>query len=341
MTLSHTCIAIADDLTGALEIGAKFADQGLPATIATDFRSLPRRACPVLVVDTETRHLSATEAAARTREVASFAREQSPQLIYKKTDSTLRGNIAAEFSGLQGVFPERRIVYVAAYPDMGRTVKGGRLFVHGRPVHETEFAYDRGSPVRDCSIRNVLGDVPAVVLDGECNADIEAAARSIIAEAPPQICAGPAAFAQALAYQMGSQSERKIPLPRAPRCLVVNGSLHPASFEQMALAREQALFDEDWKAFDEGVKGSGRERASQVGERVRRILAAARFDAVVVFGGDTAFGIHRALGSDPFEAIGEIAPGVAVSRSGDLLWVTKAGGFGPPDILATIRERLR
>lgn len=340
MNVSHSCIGIADDLTGALEIGAKFADQGLPATIVTDLRSLPRCACSVLVVDTETRHLSAAEAAARTREVASFARELSLRLIYKKTDSTLRGNIAAEFGAIQSVFPERRIVYVPAYPDMGRTVKGGRLLVHGRPVHETEFAYDRGSPVRDCRIRNMLGDVPALVLDGESNADIEAAAHSIVEQAPPQICAGPAAFAQALAHQMGSPSERKIPLPRVSRCLVVNGSLHPASIQQMALAREQSLFDNDWKAFDDPVEGSGGPRALHVGECVRRTLAAARFDAVVVFGGDTAFGIHLALGSNPFEAIGEIAAGVPVSRSGNLLWVTKAGGFGPPDILRTIRERL-
>ena len=340
MSVSHSCIAIADDLTGALEVGAKFADHGLPATILTDFPSLTPRRCPVLVIDTETRHLSATEAAARTREVASFAREQLPRLIYKKTDSTLRGNIAAEFGAIQGVFTEGRIVYVPAYPDMGRTVKNGQLFIHGKPVHQTEFAYDRGSPVRDCGIRNVLGDVPALVLDGECNADIEAAARSIVEQAPPQICAGPAAFAEALAHQMGPKSRAAIPLPRISRCLVVNGSLHPASIQQMALAREQSLFDEDWKAFDDPVEGSGSPRAFEIGECVRRMLAAARFDAVVVFGGETAFGIHRALGAVPFEAIGEIAPGVAVSRSGDLLWVTKAGGFGPPDILATIRRRL-
>src|SRR5438105_11986422 len=97
IAVSHSCIAIADDLTGALEVGAKFAEYGLPATIVTDLSSLPVRASPVLVIDTETRHVSAGDALARTRQVATFAREHSPTLIYKKTDSTLRGNIAAEF----------------------------------------------------------------------------------------------------------------------------------------------------------------------------------------------------------------------------------------------------
>jgi uncharacterized protein YgbK (DUF1537 family) len=59
-----------------------------------------------------------------------------------------------------------------------------------------------------------------------------------------------------------------------------------------------------------------------------------------VFGGDTAFGIHQALGAVPFEPLGELAPGLAVSRSGSLIWVSKAGGFGAPDVLRTIKEQL-
>ena len=305
----------------------------------TDLDSISGHPHAVLVIDTESRHLSPADAAARTRQAASFARHHS-QLIYKKTDSTLRGNIAAEFRAIQEVFPQQRIVYVPAYPDMGRTVKDGQLFVHGTPVHQTDFADDRWCPVRDCRIRTVLGDVPALIVDGEWNADIEAAARSIIEQAPPRICAGPAALAEALARHMGSKSRRNIPLPRVSRCLVVNGSLHPVSIQQIAVAEKQMLFDQNWQVLDEQVEGWGRERALQIGERVLRTLASARFDAVLVFGGDTAFGIHCALGSLPVDAIGEIAPGVAISKSGDLLWITKAGGFGPPDILSTIRKRL-
>src|SRR5258705_533178 len=77
---------------------------------------------PVLVIDTETRHLPAGRAAALVRAVAAGYREFAPWLIYKKTVSTLRGNIAAEFGALLDVFSERTLVYAPAYPQMGRTV---------------------------------------------------------------------------------------------------------------------------------------------------------------------------------------------------------------------------
>jgi uncharacterized protein YgbK (DUF1537 family) len=179
-----------------------------------------------------------------------------------------------------------------------------------------------------------------LILDGECNQDIDLAARGIVEGPPPQICAGPAALAGALAAHIGDRAEAKVTFPHVARSLVVNGSLHPASLQQIAVAAAEGFFDENWKALNEAVEGSGSERALQIGGCVRRVLDSAHFDALVVFGGDTAFGIHRALGAHPFEPIGEIAPGVALSRSRGLLWITKAGGFGPPDILATIRKRL-
>jgi uncharacterized protein YgbK (DUF1537 family) len=63
-------------------------------------------------------------------------------------------------------------------------------------------------------------------------------------------------------------------------------------------------------------------------------------DAVVVFGGDTAFGIHHAFGAPAFDSYCEVYPGVPLSRCGDLFWITKAGGFGARDLLCEIRRRL-
>ena len=60
-----------------------------------------------------------------------------PELIYKKTDSTLRGNIAAELRALADLFPTWRIGYAPAYPALGRTVKNGVLYVDDVPVSET------------------------------------------------------------------------------------------------------------------------------------------------------------------------------------------------------------
>ena len=332
-------VAIADDLTGALETGAKFAARGIAATAVTQFDSPAQIGCPVLIADTESRHLPADEVAERIRHVATLARDMAVQLLYKKTDSTLRGNIAAELMALLELFPGRRLVYAPAYPELGRTVKQGRLFVHGRPVHETEFAKDPLAPVRDCSIRDLLGGVPALILDGDCNEDIDEAAKMIWQDSAPRLCAGPAALAGALAHQMSSPVV-EVNMPKLSRCLVVNGSLHPASLKQIMTAAQRGVFGDNWKLLEENVEGAGTERALRLGECVRRLLASSHFDGLIVFGGNTAFGISNALGCASFEVIGEVTAGVAVSRSGGLWWITKAGGFGPPDILNTIRGRL-
>jgi uncharacterized protein YgbK (DUF1537 family) len=223
---------------------------------------------------------------------------------------------------------------------MGRTVRNSELLVHGKPVHQTEFARDLLNPVLDCGIIAMLQEVPATVLDGESDEDIHVAAGSILDAAPPRLCAGPAALAGSLASRLGPLPEAQPPRLRATRCLIVNGSLHPVSGEQIANGVQRNIFDRDWVLLDEPVGGTGDNRALRVGECVRRLLTATHFDALIVFGGDTTYGIHCALGRQRFEAIGEITPGVPVSKSGDLLWITKAGGFGAPDILAGIREKL-
>jgi uncharacterized protein YgbK (DUF1537 family) len=238
------------------------------------------------------------------------------------------------------MFPNRRLIYAPAYPDMGRTVKSGELFVWGTPVHQTEFAHDRWNPVQCAKIESVLGDLPVSVLDGECNADIELAARTILAEPRPQVCAGPAALAGALAFNLQNGVRREVHLPKVSRCLVVNGSLHEVSSQQMQWAEDAGFFNEDWVRFEERLEGAGLDRAVEIGERVAGTIRSSDYDGLVVFGGDTAFGIHRSLGAVPFEPIGEVTAGVPISRSAGLWWVTKAGGFGAPDVLGTIRERL-
>src|SRR5947209_7900967 len=138
-------LALADDLTGALEVGAKFAAHGIPSVVTTQVEAAPEY--PVVVIDTETRHVSEAEAAAA-MQVAVGA---GARLVYKKTDSTLRGNIAAELRALAANL-HSRIAYIPAYPALGRTVKNGHLYVHGIPVHQSPTAHDILNPVADSSI---------------------------------------------------------------------------------------------------------------------------------------------------------------------------------------------
>ena len=147
-------LGLADDLTGALEIGAKFAAAGIGVLVTTVPAVEPL--AEVLVVDTETRHREPAEAAAVVRALVLAGRRSGASLVYKKTDSTLRGNIGAELGALMEAWPGAPLLYAAAYPRLGRTVRGGVLRVDGVPVAETAFARDPLNPIHESNIPCLL-----------------------------------------------------------------------------------------------------------------------------------------------------------------------------------------
>ena len=172
---------------------------------------------------------------------------------------------------LQETFAERGFIYAPAYPEIGRTVKLGQLFVWGTPVHESAFAGDPLNPIRECDVSAMLGGLPVTVLDGESSADIEAAARMVTTAAIP-----PLAAAQGICRSgcdcVASEPEEADALPRLPRCLVVNGSLIWSSAAQIAFARTHGCFDDGWVCLDQQGTGSGLNRALHTGEIVRGLL---------------------------------------------------------------------
>jgi D-threonate/D-erythronate kinase len=364
VTLPHNekmadCIlALADDMTGALEVGAKFSAAGLRSLVSAN----PVEACPasVLVYDTETRHSSPEAACQEVRRFVAQTGRIRPRLIYKKTDSTLRGNISAEVRALAELYPLWRIGYAPAYPALGRTVKRGRLYVDGVPVGDTEFARDVLNPVRTSSISAILGSAVAyTIFDGETDADISKAASTILADESMRIAMGPAALAGEIAEQIDMPREVPPPLPQLRTCLVLSGSLHGRSSAQMRHAEMRGCISADacapWRMLArDHAPGAEPAHAARVnaGFLVDQ-LAAAASDAIFVSGGDTAFAVCAELGCPPLLPLREIVPGVPVTRieaaqlsqalprrQHDLYLITKAGGFGELDVLCQIRERL-
>jgi uncharacterized protein YgbK (DUF1537 family) len=78
------------------------------------------------------------------------------------------------------------------------------------------------------------------------------------------------------------------------------------------------------------------------GRLVRDSLADSAVDGLMVFGGDTAFGILEALGRPLLEPIGEVIAGVPVSRvlGRKLVLISKAGGFGDEDVVGQVKDIL-
>jgi len=314
-------IVIADDATGAMECGSRLA--GLGADVGVTLAAGPpvEDAHECWVVDTESRHLPAVEARER---VAAWVEFAGNAAIYKKTDSTLRGNIAAELSAFEG----REVVYVGAYPAVGRSVRGGRLFVHGIPVEETEFAQDIRGPVRSGDLRALLGD-RVEIPDAETEEDLQRIARGLAGRRC--VLSGPAGFVSYFGHLAGLAGTVR-EWPAVSRWLVVCGSLHSASRRQAE--RAEAL------GFKVLRTPHGRGDPEIVAEELAREVAGWGADGVIVFGGDTAIAVWRELGIRELLPLPEVLPGVAVSMARDILFVTKAGGFGEDDVVEQAVERL-
>ena len=85
---------IADDLTGAAELGAVGLRHGLRAEIVC--RGEPSGRADLVCVDTDSRACDAPAAAKRAAAAAQILRAAGAAWIYKKVDSVLRGQVTAE-----------------------------------------------------------------------------------------------------------------------------------------------------------------------------------------------------------------------------------------------------
>ncbi len=145
---------IADDLTGAADTGVQFCRPGAPVLLTDHVPS--RREAAGLALYTRTR--GADEAAARRRltAVGGGLAALRPDLVYKKIDSCLRGNIGAETEALLTVLDMEASFIAPAFPAMGRTTVDDIHRVNGVPVAQTEIARDPVTPVTDARLsRNV------------------------------------------------------------------------------------------------------------------------------------------------------------------------------------------
>lgn len=110
----------------------------------------------VLVIDTDSRSCSADEAMSRVSHLAEQCRAMPVEWIFKKVDSVLRGHVVAELASLLDAFGQQRALLIPANPALGRTIRNGRYFVDGRPLHETDFANDPEYPAQTSDVVDLL-----------------------------------------------------------------------------------------------------------------------------------------------------------------------------------------
>lgn len=396
-------VLIADDLTGAADAAGGIAAGGL-VTVLSLTGAFPGP-CDALMLTSESRDFPGDEAQRRVRALVSRLREDGilsqDSLLYKKMDSTLRGHPREELAAVLEEARMDRALVAPAFPAQGRTTVGSRQLVGGVPLEGTEFGREvktsdlrrvfreTGIPVKPLSLSDMRGgrletllarnDPCLLIADAETDADLARLARA--ASGRIRVFCGSAGLMSALMKAGGWASRVSVDappelLPSPSPVLVVAGSRHPRTQEQVRQIRREGvpvvgLVADDAGAEAPGIQqgreaaavleggrdvvlavedeGSGPTRAEvarRLGVVCRAVVERSRPGVLLLTGGETAAAVCRQLGVSAIRLIGEIEPGIphGYMLDGILSGVpvaTKAGGFGQPDTLAGVLRYFR
>ena len=150
-------VVIADDITGAAEIAGIGHNYGLKVILTRNINiSLPQ--CDLLVIITNTRSLNEETAIEHTRYIGNKLKTLNPDFIFKKTDSVLRGHVAAELNTLLSETGKKRALLLPANPSLGRKIINGKYYINGESIINTAFSYDPEYPAKSDSVLDILGD---------------------------------------------------------------------------------------------------------------------------------------------------------------------------------------
>jgi len=153
--------AIADDLTGATDLANTLVRNGMRTVqlIGAPTRPVPD-AVDAIVVALKTRTIAASEAVAQSVAALRWlAGADTKQFFFKYCstfDSTDAGNIGPVADALLDALGADFTVFCPAFPENGRTIYRGYLFVGDMLLSESGIRDHPLTPMRDSNLRRVL-----------------------------------------------------------------------------------------------------------------------------------------------------------------------------------------
>ena len=268
-------LVLADDLTGAADCGVACAGCGLHTMLVLGDSGDDVRA-EALAVDGDTRRWPANEAATETARLLHRYLQRNlgdeETLLYKKLDSTMRGNVGAELAAtlevrraLAGSSDRIVVVLAPAFPATGRTTVNGQQLVNGEPVQDPGPGREESMPalsdiaamlqaaqlrpallglelirgdggLLQNAMRKMARDADVLVCDAETEDDLRGIAKASMALGRGIVWAGSAGLARHLLPAAGLAGARlsshKV-LKAAGPALFVVGSGSAVSHEQV------------------------------------------------------------------------------------------------------------
>lgn len=339
---------LADDLTGALDTAAEMT--GLCGPVPVRWDSAPLKGSAAFSSGTrEAPRDAAMEAMGAFAPLLAGA-----DIAFRKLDSLLRGNVAAELAACWATGFWRHCVLAPAFPAQGRITRHGGVF-----ARRADGAF---APIimPDWAAENLVihqGQTDQSLQDGitwfDAENDENLARIAALADTAkgPVLWAGSGGLARALAGESRARFNMKLQAP----VLGLFGSDQPVT------ARQLAACDAIWLRMSDGSEApriaqqlaagaafvsvslpGGTERAAAA-KRIAEIFAGLIQSlpcpgTLLVAGGETLHAICDALGADGLIATGLVTPGVPRSMMKGGAWdglpvISKSGAFGQDTFL--------
>lgn len=147
---------ISDDLTGASDCGGQLVRFGLKVSVVVQEHSKKMNDYDAVIYNTDSRSVSGFEAYERVKKVCDTIKSGPVDLVYKKIDSTMRGNIGEEINAIYDSFSPDFVIIAPAFPVNGRKVINGIHYLNSVKLENTEVAKDPKTPVRDSEIKRLI-----------------------------------------------------------------------------------------------------------------------------------------------------------------------------------------
>ncbi|WP_309120466.1 four-carbon acid sugar kinase family protein [Paenibacillus sp.] len=270
---------VADDITGANDIGTMFSKAGY-LTHVYPFEAFDPSAASaaaerpdVVILDTASR-LDAPEIAyGKVENATKRLKAAGAALWINKTCSVFRGNVGAEFDAMLDALGVSFAVVVLGFPKNGRTTVDGMHYVRGLPLERSEFRNDPVHPMTTSSLVDILrgqtkrrverlgertaGLTPEglrarleeaesrggyVILDVESQDDLRTIALAVRDD---YVLCGSSALSEELALTLpgkrGGAQAKPLPLVEGVGILCAAGSLMPQTAGQIDYLKEKGV----------------------------------------------------------------------------------------------------
>lgn len=279
MTDSSTALlgCIADDLTGATDLALNLTKGGMrvvqvmKGALEQDLRQYADN-CDAIVIALKIRSVPVEQACRLAADAHAALVNAGVRRFYFKYcstfDSTEEGNIGPIAQTLQKLSGAEQTVYCPAFPDAGRTVYRGHLFVKDQLLHECGMQNHPVTPMTDANlvrwlqsqvsesvglvnhsviqsgardVRSELAelnraDIRHVIVDTTCNADLKVVADATLSFPLLTGGSGLAQFLPAVYRDMGWLSQRhkvtQLPVGTGRRAILA-GSCSQATLQQI------------------------------------------------------------------------------------------------------------